>query len=321
MSQPLEARSLGILLGTAAGDILGAGVEGFSREQIVVTHGEVRDFKPTSRGFGCYTDDTEMALALAQSIVDCNGVDGEHCSKLYADYYNPQRGYGGGAHQVLKALKDGADFRDTGRMSFSDGSFGNGGAMRIAPVGFVYRNADDATLKQAVFNAVRCTHVHPEGVDGAVVQAKATALLSLADNNEFLAPAPLLEQLSNISTTAVMKENILYLGEVLERGIPDNTAVKNLGNGIRASEAVSCAILAALRYSSTPEEAVIKSVNFGGDTDTIGAMTGALMGALHGNAWIPKRWLDNMENGKYGKDYIAGLATKLAAVRVIAISL
>ncbi|MCP5048555.1 MAG: hypothetical protein GY940_15405 [bacterium] len=235
----------GMLLGTAAGDILGAGVEGQTREQIVVAHGEVRDFLSTSRGFGCYTDDTEMTLALSQSMVHCNGVDAAHCSQTYADYYNPRRGYGGGAHTVLKALKDGADFRDTGYISFKEGSFGNGGAMRIAPVGMVYRSATNETLKKAVFDAVRCTHVHPEGVDGAVVQAKAAALVTGFNNASGFAPFPFLDALANISTTSIMRENVSYLRDVLRKDIPDITAVRNLGNGIRASEAVSCALLAA----------------------------------------------------------------------------
>ncbi|MCP5051937.1 MAG: hypothetical protein GY940_32515 [bacterium] len=314
MNETIIEKCKGMLLGTASGDILGAGVEGQTREQIVVAHGEVRDFLSTTRGFGCYTDDTEMTLALSQSMVDCNGMDAAHCSQMYADYYNPSRGYGGGAHTVLKALKDGADFKDTGYISFKEGSFGNGGAMRIAPVGVVCRGASDGTLKKAVFDAVRCTHVHPEGVDGAVVQAKAAALMTGFKNAAQFAPLPFLDALANISTTSIMRENIAYLRDTLKKDIPDITAVRNLGNGIRASEAVSCALLAVVRYYRTPEEAVIKSVNFGGDTDTIGAMTGALMGAMHGTGWIPHRWLDNIENKQYGKDYMIQLADQLASV-------
>jgi poly(ADP-ribose) glycohydrolase ARH3 len=58
-------KCIGSLLGTAVGDILGAGVEGYPREMIQGTYGELRNFLSTGRGFGCYTDDTEMALALA----------------------------------------------------------------------------------------------------------------------------------------------------------------------------------------------------------------------------------------------------------------
>ena len=91
--------------------------------------------------------------------------------------------------------------------------------------------------------------------------------------------------------------------------------VAEVGNGIRASEAVAAAIWASLRYGRTPEDCVVRAVGFGGDTDTIGAMAGALVGALHGAAWIPARWYDNIENGEHGRDEIVSLARRLAAVK------
>ena len=87
-----------------------------------------------------------------------------------------------------------------------------------------------------------------------------------------------------------------------------------VGNGIRASEAVAAALWAFLRYGSTPEECVVRAVSFGGDTDTIGAMAGALVGALHGSSWMPTRWYDNIENGRLGRDEMVRLARALAAL-------
>ena len=195
---------------------------------------------------------------------------------------------------------------------FESGSFGNGGAMRIAPVGLVYCNKDDEELKKAVCDAIQCTYVHPEGIDGAVIQAKAVALLTNLEKAADFNPETFLETLSEISTTDIMKMKMMYLGDVLTKQIPDEAAISYLGNGVRASEAVSCALLAVVKYYLTPREAVIKSVNFGGDTDTIGAMTGAQIGALHGKDWFPKRWLENMENEEYGKDYMVELAAGLS---------
>jgi len=57
-------------------------------------------------------------------------------------------------------------------------------------------------------------------------------------------------------------------------------------------------------------------VGFGGDTDTIGAMAGALVGALHGSSWIPARWYNNIENGTHGRDEIVGLARRLAKLDI-----
>lgn len=59
---------------------------------------------------------------------------------------------------------------------------------------------------------------------------------------------------------------------------------------IRATDAAACAVWALCRHWHDPEAAIIGAVRYGGDTDTIAAMTGALAGALHGCGWVPARW-------------------------------
>ena len=75
-----EDRCIGCLLGTACGDILGATVEGHSARAIRDRFGELREFQDTMRGFGCYTDDTQMTLALATSLVEKGFAAPEHIS-------------------------------------------------------------------------------------------------------------------------------------------------------------------------------------------------------------------------------------------------
>jgi ADP-ribosylglycohydrolase len=70
-------------------------------------------------------------------------------------------------------------------------------------------------------------------------------------------------------------------------------------------------------YWQEPEECVIRAVNFGGDTDTIGVMAGALIGALHGASWIPARWHDNIENGEQGRDAMVELGRSLSKLDVV----
>ena len=89
-----EDRCIGCLLGTACGDILGAAVEGSSAREIRELYGEIRDFAESGRGFGWYTDDTQMTLALARSLVECGLVDAAHASSIYAEFYEPWRGSG-----------------------------------------------------------------------------------------------------------------------------------------------------------------------------------------------------------------------------------
>ncbi len=316
MDVPHEDRCVGCLLGTACGDILGASVEGWSASEIRDTYGQIRDFEQSNRGFGCYTDDSQMSLALAASLVEHGRVDAELVSAKYAEYYEPWRGYGGGAHVVMQALRKGLDYRATGRMQFPDGSFANGGAMRIAPVGLAYRHAKDDSLRQAVEAALLCTHVHPEAIDGAVVQAKAVALAATTGDPAYLNPEELLRALRRVSKTDILQARLDTLIECLHHEDPDVYVIGRVGNGIRASQAVPAGLWAFVRYSTALEECVIHAVNFGGDTDTIGAMAGALAGALNGRSWIPARWHDNIENGKRGRDEIVEVARRLARLDI-----
>lgn len=308
-------RCIGCLLGTACGDILGAAVEGWAASEIRQQHGELRDFLDVGRGFGCYTDDTQMTLALAASLIECGAVDAAHVSAKYAEFYEPWRGYGGTAHRVMRVLAGGGDHRGTGRLQFPEGSFANGGAMRIAPVGLAYRHAPDDALRRAVEDAIVCTHVHPEAVDGALVQAKAVAIVATAVPESF-DPLDMLHSLTALCRTETMRAKLEMLADSFAHEDEDVFVIARVGNGIRATEAVTAALWAFLRYGQTPEECIIKAVGFGGDTDTIGAMAGALVGAMHGGSWIPPRWFENIENGAHGRDEILSVGGQLAGLDV-----
>ena len=159
-----------------------------------------------------------------------------------------------------------------------------------------------------------CTHVHPEAIDGALVQAKAVATAATA-NVAALDSDATIQSLRAICRTEVMAAKLDALADSLRHNDGDVYVIGRVGNGIRASQAVAAALWAFLRYGKDPEECVIRAVAFGGDTDTIGAMAGALVGALHGRSWISARWYDNIENGARGRDEIVALARKIVATR------
>ena len=313
---PHQDRCVGCLLGVACGDVLGAAVEGWSASEIRESFGEMRDFCPSARGIGCYTDDTQMTLALASSLVELGRVDAAHLSRKYAEFYEPWRGYGGGAHVVMQALREGADHRVTGRLVFPEGSYANGGAMRIAPVGLAYRHSPDDVLRKAVEDAIVCTHVHPEAIDGAVVQAKAVALAATMAKPGDLDPTRFLEGLRRLSQTPILDGKLERLSRGIRQGDSDAFVVAMVGNRTRASEAVASALWAFARYGDSTEECIVRAVSFGGDTDTIAAMAGALAGALHGASGIPPRWLDRLENGPRGRDEIVELGRALSRLDV-----
>ncbi|NIQ92955.1 MAG: hypothetical protein GWN87_01140, partial [Desulfuromonadales bacterium] len=162
-------RCAGSMFGTAFGDALGAGVEGWSAADIAAEYGEVSDYIDSRMGAGFYTDDTQMTLAMARSLVRSGKIDGADCARSCAEAFDPERGYGRSAIEILKALGDGVDYTETGTLLFPDGSYGNGAAMRIAPVGLYCGEVDPPLLRSWVFDAVRATHTHDEAIDGALV--------------------------------------------------------------------------------------------------------------------------------------------------------
>ena len=210
----------------------------------------------------------------------------------------------------------GAPHKERQGNSIPERSFGNGGAMRIAPVGLAYRHASDEVLHQAVSDALLCTHIHAEAIDGAFIQAKAVALAATTLSPQEFNPTNLLRTLHALSQTDIMQVKLKALTDGLAEEDLDAFVIARVGNGIPASEAVAAALWAVVRYWKQPEECVIRAVNFGGDTDTIGAMAGALVGALHGKTWIPARWHDNIENGPHGRDEIVALARRLAGLDI-----
>jgi poly(ADP-ribose) glycohydrolase ARH3 len=313
----------GCILGGMCGDVLGATVEGANPDLIAKKYpnGLTRYEKHGPRPYGKYTDDSQMTIALLKSLtrdITCNPFD---CAKSYANDFEVHRGYGETAFRIMQDLRNGADYKTTATKYLPGGSYANGGAMRIAPIGLVYAN-DQQNMLQAVKNALLCTHVHPDAIDGAYIQALAVSLLyntklECFDTNSFL------EKLEE-SSTSDLKFKIWYIKNKLHSvsRVSDWTSYLNgpewqqeieIRNTvserfqIKATDAVACSLLAFCTHWEQPEAAVIAAVHYGGDTDTVAAMTGNLAFALHGETKIPKEWLEHLEN----KDIATSLCENL----------
>lgn len=311
-SEERRSRFVGALLGTAFGDALGAAVEMMSRDEIIARFGQVRDFLPHSKGLGSYTDDTEMTLALVRSLVDIGGVDAYACSQRYAEAFSPERGYGRSAVLIMEALADGADYRNTGTMFFSEGSFGNGAAMRIAPIGLFYAQAGEPVLRDAVFAAVHSTHRHQEAIEAACLQAIAVAMMLGQPMGASPDSHQIIGRLKKVCRVIELSEALDKVTNLLVEGGDADQVSSTFGCGVRSADSWPPALWAALRYADDPQEAIIQAVNLGGDTDTIGAMTGALVGALHGEDWFPPSWYAQLENGPAGRDDLIRSGLQLA---------
>jgi len=271
--------------------------------------------------FGMYTDDTNSTLALATSLIEKKGLDPEYTARKYAEFWRdtvPKRGYPGSAQAVMNSILKGEDYKKTGSLCFEDGSFANVGAMRIAPVGLTFRNATDEQLYEAVRLAIISSHIHPQAIDGAFIQAKAVSMMLKQDPKHF-DPMQFLTTLHACTKTPEMKQKIELILKNLplvesEKDTDLSVVLRQLQDDafqIKAVDAMAVALWAVVRFYKDPEEALIKVISFGGDTDTTGAICGAMLGSLHGANWIPSRWYDNLEKGCRGRDFAIRSAKQL----------
>lgn len=292
-------RRLGVLLGTFVGDALGMPFEGAPP----LAAPEPLELEDARLGVGTYTDDTQMMIALAEVLRDFDDVDEAYVAQRFLDAYDARRGYGPGTTQVFALWQRGVPVDDAAGQIFRGGSFGNGAAMRIAPVGAHFSD-DDEQLVQAARLSAKVTHAHPLGIEGAVILA---AAIGGAIRGEDVLLAARCHAREPEFQRALAEVEVA----VSERWPPGRVA-GTLGSDASALGSVPAALVSALRATSF-EEACTFAVRIGGDADTIGAMAGALAGGLFGASSIPARWLDGLENGEKGRDYVMRLAADLWA--------
>jgi len=293
----LRSKFLGCLVGSAVGDALGSSSEGSW-----VSEAKIERFS------GRWTDDTHMMIGVAESLIANEGFDGSHMAHIFIKNYEsePWRGYASGPPRVLRWIKSGVAWNEASKRLFGgSGSYGNGAAMRVAPVGLFYYD-DLEQLRAVAYGQSQITHAHELGKEGALLQAYAVALATKADPSFGLDSSAFLKKLEAFTRNEVYKQKLErvwgLLGETSRLRV-----VRELGNGIEAYNSVPTAIYSFLRNPDSFEECVLYALSLGGDTDTIGAMAGAISGTYHGVEAIPEEWKSKLE----GRDYIEKLAEKL----------
>lgn len=249
-----------------------------------------------------YTDDTQMAVAIAEALVESGEIVEEVLCRQFVENYHPWRGYGRGARAVLEAMREERDYKEVAANHFPGGSYGNGGAMRVAPVGFFFQHDLDLVWEQAKLSALP-THVHPLGIEGAQLVAIATAL----------------------AATCETFDRDAFYKELLERCVSDEyrnkleqaeaitnvDEIEKLGNGIAALESAITAIACFAEHPESFELAIAQAIHLGGDTDTIAAMAGGISGAYLGLSAIPAELINQFEDEHKGRSYILKLADQL----------
>ncbi len=313
----MENQVAGSFIGTFVGDALGMPVEGWPAERIQQEFETLDRMLDARLGTGTFTDDTQMMVATARSILACDGIDANHMAKSFLDHYDRRRGYGSGTTQVFQKWRRGADVEEASSEIFDGGSFGNGGSMRIAPVGILY-GTDPEQLQPAIRTACGITHAHPLGLGGSFLQARSVGMAFDGPDpakttrwvNELREHHP--ETFDQNGELVNRLNEMQHLIEAEDGPADPAEVARCLGCTSKAFESVPAAIYSFLEHPDSFREAVVYAVSVGGDTDTIGAMTGAIAGACHGVRAVPDRWWNRLENGEDGRDDILELSVEFA---------
>ena len=311
----LLERATGCLLAGAAGDALGAPVEFMDRPDILRRFGPagVTEYVPAHGGIGRITDDTQMTLFTAEgclrarhNVCTLGEDDGIACiRRAYLRWLLTQTAGEPVRPETTDSwlLQQPALFarRAPGTTCVSalsregaerNNSKGCGGVMRVAPCGILHANEPLQAFQLGSASA-RLTHGHPTGYLAAGVFAAVIAGLVAGQPLARAVDAArriLVGCQDHQETLQAMNTAIRMVahGELPHRAIPV------LGEGWVADEALSIALYCAFMADSL-EAGVIMAVNITGDSDSTGAMTGNLLGALYGVAAIPQRWLADLE--------------------------
>ena len=277
----LHNRYLGAMLALACGDAVGTSVE-FSPRGSFAPVTEMTGGGPFGLQPGQWTDDTSMALCLAESLILKGAFDPADQMVRYLNWW--QWGYlsstgtcfdiGGTVRSAL------ASFQETGNPwsgSTAPDTAGNGSLMRLAPVVlFAYPDTEAAVAYAA--DSSRTTHAAPEAVESCQLFA---ALLCSA-----LAGTPKEALMDSVAYRPAEPRLVeLASGDFIAK---KEGQIRGTGYCVESLEAA----LWCFFHTDTLEEAVLRAVNLGEDADTTGAIVGQLAGAYYGAQAIPARWLE-----------------------------
>lgn len=276
-----QSKAAGAMLGLAIGDALGATLEFQSRDSAHVEDlvgGGPFQLKP-----GEWTDDTSMALCLADSLLEQHGFDQHSLAERLVQWYREGKNSVNGTcfdigATTRAALDQFIASGITGRGPAGFRAAGNGGLVRVAPIVIYYRHSFAQTWTMAKAQSV-VTHAAMEAVSATqFFAAKLWDALNGATKAEVFEP-----------TVLPVTDRVLLLnaGEYKSKS---REQISSSGYVIDTLEAALWTVWNTQRF----EDAVLKAANLGDDSDSVAAVAGQLAGALYGIESIPQAWLERL---------------------------
>ena len=262
------------LLGTAVGDALGEGIH--LRDNAVHRRLPAAPWR--------WTDDTEMACSVFRVLGTHGHADPDALAASFTAHYDVDRGYGTGIDVMMRDVARGANLRELATRTFNGtGSWGNGAAMRVAPLGAWFAG-DPARAAAEAAVAAAVTHTHPEGIAGAVAVAVAAAV----------PPEHMFAEVLRHTRPGEVREGIERAAALA--ATPEDAATE-LGTGGRVSapDTVPLALWVVARHPYDYEEAVWEVAALAEDVDTLCAIVGGVVACRVGEHGIPALWRRSVE--------------------------
>ncbi|WP_406302654.1 ADP-ribosylglycohydrolase family protein [Streptomyces sp. NBC_00879] len=279
-------RALDSLRGLSVGDALGS-------QFFVPSNYPLLKRRALPPGPWQWTDDTEMAGSVLSVLATHDRVDQDALAQSFAEHHDFDRGYGPAVNRMLRLIREGGDWRELAAALFNgQGSWGNGSAMRIAPLGAWYADDPEQATHQAEISSYT-THQHREAVVGAMAVAAAAALA--ADP----AGPPGAEDLLD-GVIALVPRSAVGAGLRRARDMLDyndaGTVAAVLGSGRRTSahDTVPFALWSAARSLGDFERVFWTTAQVGGDVDTTCAIACGVVAAGK-SGQPPAAWLEQTE--------------------------
>jgi len=239
-----------------------------------------------------YTDDTEMALSIVETLARNGRIDSDDLVSGFVRRFTVNRGYGFGARLLIEKFMTGADWRiEAPRLFDGNGSYGNGAAMRVAPLGAYFAGDLKAVRENAILSA-EPTHAHPEGIAGAIAVAIAAALAFRIGEGKRITPEKFLELIAEEVPGGKTRDGIVAAAAISFSTSPV-TVAKKLGSGfaVSAQDTVPFCLWCAARHRDDYEEAFWTTVSGLGDQDTTCAIVGGITALSSRKRGIPPAWI------------------------------
>ncbi|AZM75102.1 ADP-ribosylglycohydrolase family protein [Streptomyces sp. KPB2] len=279
-------RALSSLRGLSVGDALGS-------QFFVPANYPLLGRRELPPGTWQWTDDTEMACSVVSVLAAHHRIDQDALALSFAHHHDFDRGYGPAVNRLLRLVREGGDWRELAAALFNgQGSWGNGAAMRIAPLGAWYADDPEQATHQAEISAYP-THQHREAVVGAMAVAAAAALAA-----DPAGPPPahaLLDGVIALVPKSAVGAGLRRARDMLDYGDAATVAaVLGCGRRTTAHDTVPFALWSAARALGEYETAFWTTAQVGGDVDTTCAIVGGVVAAGKGGA-PPAEWAGRVE--------------------------